>query len=200
MGLQGKVRVALVGDVACGKTALAVKFSQNLFIDTHCPTEYVEDFSGAIGTRKGICNITVLDTSSSNGAVRFLAYECSDVVVLCFDLTDRETLESIEKKWIPELTKICPSVPFIIAGCKRDEMCDGPEGCVCEGSCCCDLDEGELTALLSRTGANAYIDCSALTDENVETVFGVAAECVIPKRKNSAQRLVASIKKRLPRL
>lgn len=199
MGLQGKVRVALVGDAACGKTALAVKFSQNLFIDYHCPTDYVEDFSGEIDTRKGIRHLTILDTSSANEAVRSLAYECSDVAVLCFDLTDRETLESVEKKWMPELTKNCPGIPFIIAGCKRDEMCDGPAGCVCERSCC-DLGEVELTALLSRTGASAYIDCSALTDENVETVFGVAAECAIPKRKKSAKRLVASIKKRLPRL
>ena len=197
MGYEGnKVRVALVGDAACGKTALAVKFTQNLFLDYHSPTEYVEDFSGEIDTRKGRCNLTILDTSSTNEAVRKLAYECSNVVVVCFDLTDSETLESIESKWVPELTKTCHGVPFIIAGCKRDEMCDGPEGCDCGGTCC-NLGEAELTALLSRTGASAYIDCSALTDDNVEAVFGVATECVNPKRRNSAKRLVASIKKKL---
>jgi small GTP-binding protein len=200
MGLQGKVRVALVGDAGCGKTALTVKFTQNLFIDYHCPTESVEDFSGEIDTRKGLCCLTVLDTSSSNEAVRALSYVCSNVVVVCFDLTRTETLESVESRWIPELNKHCPGVPFIIAGCKRDEMCDGPDGCVCEYGTCCDLGEEELTALLSRTGASAYIDCSALTDENVEPVFGVAAECVNPKRRNSAKRLVASIKKKLSRL
>ena len=198
MGLPGKVRVALVGDAACGKTALAVKFSQNLFLDYHYPTESVEDFSGEVDTRKGVCSITVLDTSSTNEAIRALSYVYSNVVVLCFDLTRKETLESIESRWLPELRQHCPGVPFIIAGCKRDEACDGPAGCVCEdGTCCCDLDEEELTALLSRTGASAYVDCSALSDENVEAVFGVAAECVHPKRRNSAKRLVASIKKKL---
>ena len=199
MGFEGKLRVVLVGDAACGKTALAVIFSQNLFIDYYCPTKYVEDFSSEINTRKGIRNLTILDTSSGHEAVRSLAYECSDVVVICFDLTDSETLESIESKWVPELTKNCPGLPFIIAGCKRDNLCDGLEGCVCGGSCC-DLGEAELTALLSRTGASAYIDCSALTGENVKAVFGVAAECAIPKRSNSAKRLVASIKKRFSRL
>ena len=200
MGFNAKVRIALVGDAACGKTALTVKFTQNLFIDCYFPTHSVEDFSGEIDTRKGICNLTILDTSSNNEAVRSLSYMCSNVVVVCFDLTRSETLESIEKIWVPELNKYCRGIPFIIAGCKRDEMCDGPDGCVCGGTCCGDLGEEELTALLSRTGASAYIDCSALTDENVEAVFGVAAECVNPKRRKGAKRFVASIKKKLSRL
>ena len=80
-------------------------------------------------------------------------------------------------------------------------MCDGPEGCVCKEGTCCDLGEEQLTALLSpRTGASAYIDCSALAGENVDTVFGVAAESVKPKQKKGAKRLVASIKKMLSRV
>ena len=200
MGIQGKISIALVGDAACGKTALVVKFTQNLFIDYYCPTEAVDDFSSEIETRKGVCNITVLDTSSSNEEIRSLAYVYSSAVVLCFDLTRKETLKSIENKWLPELRRNCPRTPFIIAGCKRDEMCDGPEGCICEEGTCCDLGEEELTTLLLRTGASAYIDCSALTDENVEAVFGVVTECVKPKRRNNAKRLVASIKKKLSRL
>ena len=197
MGSQGKVCVALVGDSACGKTALAVKFTQNLFIDYYCPTEYVEDFSSEIEIRKGIFNLTVLDASSNNEDIRALMYSYSNAVVLCFDLTRKETLKSIESKCLPEMKRNCFGVPFIIAGCKRDEMCDGTEGCVCEEGTCCDLGEEELTALLLRTGASAYLDCSALTDENVEAVFGVAAECAYPKRKNYAERLFASIKKKL---
>ena len=201
MGLQeNKVCVALVGDAGCGKTALAVKFTQNLFMDYYYPTESVQDFTGHVDTRNGDCRLTVLDTSSTNETLRLLSYACSNVVVLCFDLTRRETLESIESRWLPELNINCPAVPFIIAGCKRDEMCDGPEGGVCKEGTCCDLGEEQLTALLSRTGASAYIDCSALADENVDTVFGVAAESVKPKQKKGAKQLVASILKKLSRV
>ena len=202
MGFQSKVRVALVGDTSCGKTSIAVKFTQNIFIDYHSPTEYVEDFTAEIDTRKGLCSITVLDTSSSSDSeeVRSLAYECCSVVVICFDLTDRRTLESIKKKWLPELGEKRRSVPFIIAGCKRDQMCEeGPNGCVCGGRCC-SLSDEELTALISRTGAEAYIECSAFADENVDAVFGMAAECALhPRRRKNAKRLVASIKKKLSR-
>ena len=197
MGLQGKIRVALVGDAGCGKTALAVKFSQSLFIDYYYPTESVQDFSGQIDTRKGARSLTVLDTSSTNEEIRALSYSCSNVVVVCFDLTRRETLESVENKWLPELHRNCPGIPFIIAGCKRDEM----YSCVCQdGTCCCKLGEEELIALLTRTGASAYMDCSALEDENVDAVFGVATECVKPKPKKSAKRLVSTLMKKLTRV
>ena len=183
MGLQeNKVCVALVGDAGCGKTALAVKFTLNLFMDYYHPTESVQDFTGHVDTRNGDCKLTVLDTSSTK---RPLSYACSNVV---------------KSRWLPELNTNCPAVPFIIAGCKRDEMCDGPDGCVCKEGTCCDLGEEQLTALLSRTGASAYIDCSALAGENVDTVFGVAAESVKPKQKKGAKRLVASIKKMLSRV
>ena len=196
MSFDNKVRVVLVGDLACGKTSLAVRQSQDLFIDYHCPTDYVEDFSTEVVTRKGRRSITILDTSPDH-SVRSLAYKCCDVVVVCFDLTDSSTLESVENKWLPELEENCHGVPFILVGCKRDEMCDGPEGCMCAGGACCDLSEKELIAFISRTGASAYIDCSALTGENIDAVFGLAAETTLSKRKKGAKRLVASIKKKL---
>ena len=108
MGLQeNKVCVALVGDAGCGKTALAVKFTLNLFMDYYHPTESVQDFTGHVDTRNGDCKLTVLDTSSTK---RPLSYACSNVV---------------KSRWLPELNTNCPAIPFIIAGCKRDEMCDG---------------------------------------------------------------------------
>lgn len=196
MGFEDKARVVLVGNTGCGKTSLVVRFSHDIFIDYDCPSESMEDFSAEIGTRKGKCNLVILDTFSLP-TVRSLAYKSSDVVVVCFDLTDRSSLESVESKWLPELERNCPGLPFILAGCKRDEMCDGPEGCVCRRGSCCQLTEKELIALLSRTGADAYIDCSAFTGENVEAVFGGAVECVLSKKKRSAKKLVSSIKKRL---
>ena len=72
MGLQ--VCVALVGDAGCGKTALAVKFTLNLFMDYYHPTESVQDFTGHVDTRNGDCKLTVLDTSSTK---RPLSYACS---------------------------------------------------------------------------------------------------------------------------
>ena len=191
---MSKKRIILVGDKCCGKTCLAVCASQELFLDYHHPSDGVQDFEANIPCGKSWYSVTILDTTD-DGFSRSLAYKCCDVVVVCFDLTDSSTLESVEGKWLPELKENCAGVPFILAGCKRDEMCDGPEGCKCAGGACCDLSEECLVKLLSRTGCNAYIDCSALSGENTQEVFRLARQCVtVRRRRNSAKKLFDSLK------
>lgn len=191
-----KKQVVLVGDAFCGKTALATRLSIDLFCDGYCPTDF-DDYSVEIYTKLGSCNLTVLDTAGCHEEtnIRALSYKGCDAVIVCFDLTDASTLQSIESHWLPELKKHCPNVPFYIAGCKRDAMCEGADGCVCGGNCCT-LTEGELMNLIERTGAYAYTECSARTSENVEDLFQMVVETASPKRKNSAKKIVASIKKK----
>ena len=190
MSQIAKKRITVVGDQYCGKTCLSVCASEDLFLEYHHLSDYVQDFSADVPCGTGRCNITILDTTD-DAPSRSLAYTCCDAVVVCFDLTDRSTLESVESKWLPELEENCPGVPFILAGCKRDAMCDGR--CVCGGACC-DLNEEELVTILSRTGAHAYIDCSALTGENVDEIFSLALRLATPRRRNSAKKLFDSIK------
>ena len=194
MSLSNKKRIILVGDKCCGKTCLAVCASQELFLDYHHLSDGVQDFEADIPCGESWYSVTILDTTEDSFS-RSLAYKCCDVVVVCFDLTDSGTLESVESKWLPELEENCPGVPFILAGCKRDEMCDGPAGCKCTGGACCDLSEEYLKTLLSRTGSNAYIDCSALKGENTQEVFRLARQSVTVRRsRNSAKKLFASLK------
>ena len=190
-------QIVLIGDRGCGKTALAVRLSSGIFLDCYLPTHIVEDFAAEVETNKYRCKVTLLDLSGryEEQSVRSLAYKCCDAVVVCFDLTDSSTLESVENKWLPELEEICPGVPFIIAGCKKDEMCDGPEGCNCAGGTCCTnlAYEEELIALLLRTRARGYVECSARTMEGVEELAQLGVE-VAQKKENVAKRLASSIK------
>ena len=195
---QIKKRIVLVGDAGCGKTALVAKLSQDLFLDYYSPTEFVEDFSAEIHSSNGTsCKLTVLDTSGSQeeSNIRALAYKGCDAVIVCFDLTDESTLESVEAKWIPEVNKYCPGVPVYLAGCKRDLMCCSIRGCVCGGNCCT-LSEGELMEIIGRIGAVAYVECSALTSEGVEDVFQIAVDAATTKRKKGAKKIISSLKRK----
>ena len=197
---ETKKQVVLIGNAECGKTALAVKLSQDLFLDCYCPTSF-DDFHAELHTRLGSCNLTILDTSGDYecSQVRSLAYKGCDAVIVCFDLTDQSSLDDIESKWLPELNEQCPGVPFYFAGCKRDAMCDGVEGCMCGGECCTQSEQ-EVMQRIERTGAVAYIECSALTSGNVEELFQMVAEnASTPKRTaNSARKnIMKSLKRKL---
>ncbi len=199
---ETKKQIVLVGDAYCGKTALAARLSQDLFLCEYVPTDF-DDFVAEVNTKLGVCQLTVLDTSGDfeeASDVRSMAYKGCDAVIICFDLTDQSTLESVEAKWVPEVIKHCPGVPFYIAGCKRDAMCDGAEGCVC-GERCCTQTEKDLLELIERTGAVAYTECSALTFDNVEELFQTVAEVSSYKRRNSTgKKIMSSLKKKSKRL
>jgi len=190
-----KKQIALVGDRGCGKTSLAVRISSDMFLDCYLPTQFVDDFTAEVDMARFTCKLTLLDLSGSyeNENIRSLVYNGCDAVVLCFDLTDSSSLESVESKWLPELEENCPGVPFILAGCKRDVMCDGPEGCVCGGACCTRLlNETELAALILRTRAKAYIECSARTMDGVQELARLGVE-VAQKKRKVAKRFASSI-------
>ncbi len=191
-------QIVLVGDAECGKTALAVKVSENFFNDFYQPTSF-ENFQAEIPTNKGRCQVTIMDTSGrhEHTHLRELAYKDCDAVIVCFDLTYKSSLESVEAKWVPELKEHCPQVPIYIVGCKRDIMCE--KTCCCGQNCCMQTEE-ELLSIVSRTGAVAYFECSAaepISEDGVEPLFKIVVESSGKTKKRS---ILTSIKKRSKQL
>ncbi|NXE31006.1 RND1 protein, partial [Ardeotis kori] len=56
--------------------------------------------------------------------VRPLCYSDSDAVLLCFDISRPETLDSASKKWKTEILDYCPNTRVLLVGCKTDLRTD----------------------------------------------------------------------------
>ncbi|NXD17192.1 RND2 protein, partial [Nothocercus nigrocapillus] len=56
--------------------------------------------------------------------VRPLAYPDSDAVLICFDISRPETLDSVLKKWQGETQEFCPNAKIVLVGCKLDMRTD----------------------------------------------------------------------------
>lgn len=60
------------------------------------------------------------DTFGDHEKDRRFAYGRSDVVLLCFSITNRVSLRNCKLMWYPEIRRFCPNTPVLLVGCKND--------------------------------------------------------------------------------
>jgi Ras family protein A len=46
------------------------------------------------------------------------------VLLICYAVSDPDSLENVPEKWVPEVRHFCPGVPFVLVGCKSDLRAD----------------------------------------------------------------------------
>lgn len=116
-------KLLVQGDVGVGKSSLLSRYFDDEFSEQFMPTIGV-DFKMA---NKDICSKKVkLQMWDVAGAERFRAitstyYRGAHVVMLCYDITDHDSFEHLERLWLPEVRKFGSEGLIIsLVGCKSD--------------------------------------------------------------------------------
>jgi len=52
--------------------------------------------------------------------LRPLSYPNTDVIIICYDVTNYSSYENVTTKWVPETSHHCPGVPMVLVACKTD--------------------------------------------------------------------------------
>lgn len=65
-------------------------------------------------------SLRLWDTFGDHDKDRRFAYGRSDVVLLCFSVTNSASLRNCRAMWYPEIRRFCPETPVILVGCKND--------------------------------------------------------------------------------
>ena len=106
--------------------------------------------------------------------LRPLSYPDTHIFILVFSVSSEESLQNIEKKWVPEIKTHMEStgyVPFIVVGNKSDLRDDEKMKSKC-------VDYGAAEKLAKKLGAKRYMECSAKTQHNLKDVFDNSIEVV----------------------
>lgn len=103
-----------------------------------------------------------------------MAYPETDVIILCFSVVRPDSMENIATKWIPELNKFIPGVIIILVG----TQCDLRETAKLNAS---DPKERHISTsegeeLRAKIKAFKYIECSAVTQFNINEIFNTCVE------------------------
>ncbi|XP_009471506.1 PREDICTED: rho-related GTP-binding protein Rho6, partial [Nipponia nippon] len=95
--------------------------------------------------------------------VRPLCYSDSDAVLLCFDISRPETLDSASKKWKTEILDYCPNTRVLLIGCKTDLRTDLSTLMELSHQKQAPISYEQGCAAARQLGAEGYLECSAFT-------------------------------------
>jgi len=116
-----QIKCVVVGDGAVGKTCMLISFTTNTFPKEYVPTVF-DNFFTNVSLDGQIVNFHLWDTAGQEewDKLRYLAYPETDCFILCYDITNKDSLANLKQKWEPEITHHRPGVPFIVVGTKLD--------------------------------------------------------------------------------
>ncbi|NWS06816.1 RND1 protein, partial [Motacilla alba] len=131
--------------------------------------------------------------------VRPLCYSDSDAVLLCFDVSRPETLDSAAKKWKTEILDYCPNTRVLLIGCKTDLRTDLSTLLELSHQKQAPISYEQGCAAARQLGAEAYLECSAFTSEkSVHSIFrSVAGLCLSRAPPQPPRSPPRSLSKRL---
>ncbi|XP_068506882.1 rho-related GTP-binding protein RhoH [Syngnathus scovelli] len=181
------VKCVLVGDCAVGKTALLVSFTSATFLDVYKPTVF--NNTGAEVYMDGVLiSLGLWDTAGHDNfrQIRPRSYQQADVVLVCYSVANRNSLASIQSKWMPEVRENLPTVPVLMVGTHTDLRESGTH----RGNC---ISAAEGRCVAQEVHAKGYLECSSLTKRGVQQVFECAVRTAVTHNRRQARRRMFSL-------
>ncbi|KAJ2903285.1 GTP-binding protein RHO3 [Zalerion maritima] len=180
-------KVVLLGDGACGKTSLLNVFTRGYFPTVYEPTVF-ENYVHDIFVDSVHIELSLWDTAGQEefDRLRSLSYDDTDLIMLCYSVDSKDSLENVESKWVGEIADNCPDVKLVLVALKcdlRENAEDEDENSQqqAEKKPMIGYDHGLEVA--RRINALRYLECSAMRNRGVNEAFTEAARVALSVKK-----------------
>ena len=180
------IKCVVIGDGAVGKTCLLISYTNNSFPGEYVPTVF-DNYTVIVNVDEKPVMLNLWDTAGQEDydRLRPLSYPETEVFLICFSLVSPTSFKNARKKWYPEILHHCPNTPVILVGTKLD-LRDDEETLT-------RLKENDLVPisyeagkkLADEIGAANYVECSAMTHQNLAMVFNEAIRVILNPHDSS---------------
>jgi Rho family protein len=194
-------KLVLLGDGACGKTSLLNVFTRGYFPTVYEPTVF-ENYVHDIFVDNVHIELSLWDTAGQEefDRLRSLSYDDTDLIMLCYSVNSKDSLENVESKWVGEIADNCPGVKLVLVALKcdlREQNAEDDAGDASAEAAAPSAPAGqpaEKRPLISyeaglevarRIGALRYLECSAMRNRGVNEAFTEAARVALSVKKDN---------------
>ena len=134
-------------------------------------------------------NLGLWDTAGQEDydRLRPLSYPQTDVFLVCYSIISPSSFQNAKVKWQPEISHHAPGVPFLLVATKSDlrNNAETLEQLKTKGLTPVTEDQGKQLA--QTLGAVEFIECSALTQAGLKSVFDSAIRTVLANKEAKAK-------------
>ncbi|XP_015226211.1 PREDICTED: cell division control protein 42 homolog [Cyprinodon variegatus] len=165
------IKCVVLGDIAAQKTSLLVTYTTNRY-----PSEYVpkvfdnQTVIVMIGEQSFF--LQLYDTTGQENCDQLLPliYTKTDVFLVCFSVVVPTSFETVQTKWVPEISLHCPHTPFLLVGTQTDLREDRTTVKNLEKNKQQPIYPEDGKKLAQEVGAVKYVECSMVKQEGVKMV------------------------------
>ncbi|KAM0325764.1 hypothetical protein ACHAQA_007064 [Verticillium albo-atrum] len=173
-------KLVIIGDGACGKTSLLSVFTLGYFPTHYIPTVFENYVTDCRVDGKSV-QLALWDTAGQEDYERLrpLAYSKAHVILIGFSVDTPDSLDNVKHKWIEEASRLCPDVPIMLVGLKKDLREDPVAVEEMRKKSLPFVTTAQGDAVAREVGARKYLECSSLSGEGVDDVFEAATRAAL---------------------
>ncbi|OWF50810.1 ras-like GTP-binding protein RhoL [Mizuhopecten yessoensis] len=170
------VSCTLVGDGMVGKTSIALSFIGKQAEENYVATVF-ENYAGGTSVAGEQYTVSIYDPAGQHdyASMRVCTYTDCEVILMCYNVSDRDSFDSIASFWLPEIRKFRGTKSTVIlVATQTDTRNPDSDSSV-------STEEGEKLA--REINAGGYMETTTQNYDSVKTVFEKVVTCALKCRK-----------------
>ena len=159
----------------------SVRVAQQALLWTPADDRYsFDNYSASVMVDGKPISLGLWDTAGQEDydRLRPLSYPQTDVFLICFSIVSPPSFDNVKAKWFPEIEHHAPNVPIILVGTKLDLREDKGTMDALRSKRMEAVSYEQALAVSKEIRAHKYLECSALTQRNLKSVFDEAIRLV----------------------